>query len=101
MAAILSWQAATAQCTAGLTWKFYLVTVHSADPLIESLEELLLEVTLLLPPRIVQVVGVDDAHHMLKLVGPALAMVVPVQVFRLLQHRYICLQTVDHVPAST
>ena len=77
------------------------MTVHSADPLIESLEELLLEVTLLLSPRIVQVVGMDDAHHMLKFVCPALAMVVPVQVFRLLQHRYICLQTVDKVLVST
>ena len=71
--------------------KANLVAVNPADPLVEGSEELLLEVTLLLSPRVVQVVGVNDAHHMVKLVCPALPMMVPVEMLRLLQHGYICL----------
>lgn len=66
--------------------------MHSADPLIESFQELLLEIALLLTPRIVQVVGVNDTHYMVELVCPALTMMIPVQMFRLFQHCYICLQ---------
>ncbi len=68
------------------------MTVYPADPGVESLQALLLDVPLLLPACIVQVVGVDDAHYMVKLVRPALTMVVPVEVLWLLKNSYISLQ---------
>jgi len=69
-----------------------LVTVYPADPGVECLQALLLDVPLLLPACIVQVVGVNDAHNMVKLVCPALTMVVPVEVLWLLKNSYISLQ---------
>ena len=68
------------------------MTVYPADPGVESLQALLLDVTLLLPACIVQVIGVNDAHYMVKLVCPSLTMVVPVEVLRLLKNSYISLQ---------
>ena len=67
------------------------MAVYPADPGIEGLQELLLEIALLLPPCIVQIVGVDDANYMVKLVGPALTVMVPVQVLWLLKNGYISL----------
>lgn len=69
-----------------------LVTVYPADPGVESLQALLLDVPLLLPACIVQVVSVNDAHYMVKLVCPALTMVIPVEVLWLLKNSYISLQ---------
>lgn len=69
-----------------------LVAVYPADPGVKGFQELLLDVSLLFPPRVVQVVGVNDANHMVKLVSPALAMVIPVQVLRFLKHSHIRLQ---------
>ena len=68
------------------------MTVYPADPGVESLQALLLDVPLLLPACIVQVVGVNDAHYMVKLVRPALTMMVPVEVLWLLKNSYISLQ---------
>ncbi len=48
-----------------------------------------------LAPRIVQVVGVHDANHMVELVGPAPAAVEPVEVLRLLQHGHVSLSVRD------
>ena len=71
----------------------HLVAVYPADPGVEGFQELLLEVALLLPPRIVQIVGMNDANHMVKLVSPALAMVIPIQMLWFLKHSHISLQT--------
>ncbi len=68
------------------------MTVYPADPGVECLQALLLDVPLLLPACIVQVVGVNDAHYMVKLVRPVLTMVVPVKVLWLLKNSYISLQ---------
>lgn len=68
------------------------MAVYPAHPGVERLQALLLDVPLLLPACIVQVVGVDDAHHVIKLVCPALTVMVPVEVLGLLKHSYISLQ---------
>jgi hypothetical protein len=68
------------------------VAVHATDHLVDDSEGLGFEGAPLLALRVVQVVGVDDAHHVLELVRPAPAMVVPIQVLRLLQDRHISLQ---------
>lgn len=69
----------------------HLVAVHAADDLVDDGECLGLKGAALLALSIVQVVGVDDSHHVLELVGPAAAVVVPVQVLWLLQHRHVSL----------
>ena len=69
------------------------MAVYPANPGVESLQALLLDVSLLLPTCIVQVVGVDDAHDMIKLICPALTVMVPVEVLGLLKHSYISLQS--------
>ena len=61
-----------------------LVAVYPADPGVQSLEKFLLEIALLLPACIVQVVGMNYTHHVVKFVCPALAVMVPVQVLWLL-----------------
>mmetsp|Transcript_8747 Transcript_8747/g.18659 ORF Transcript_8747/g.18659 Transcript_8747/m.18659 type:complete len:224 (-) Transcript_8747:1058-1729(-) len=69
--------------------------MDAAHPGVDVLEHHLLNVTALLTTRVVQVVGVHDANHMVELIGPALAVVVPVKVLRLLQHRHIRLVVRD------
>lgn len=71
----------------------YLVAVHAADNLVDDCEGLGLEGAALFALRIVQVVGVDDAHHVPELVCPAAPVVVPVQVLWLLQHCHVSLHT--------
>mmetsp|Transcript_21670 Transcript_21670/g.60128 ORF Transcript_21670/g.60128 Transcript_21670/m.60128 type:complete len:309 (-) Transcript_21670:1513-2439(-) len=72
-----------------------LVTVHAAHPRVDVLEQHLLHVAVVLAPGVVQVVGVHHAHHMVEFVGPTRAMVVPVQVLRLLQYCHIGLMVGD------
>ena len=67
----------------------HLVAVDAADDLVDDGHSARLGGAALLALRVVQVVGVDDAHHVLELVRPAPPVVVPVQVLRLLQHRHV------------
>ena len=85
-------------------WSTDLVAVYPADPGVECLQELLLEVALFLPPSIIQIVGMDDADYVVKLVCPALTMMVPVEVLWLLKNGYISLachrtQSAQHQPS--
>ena len=64
-----------------------LVAVRAANPAIDLLEHVGLPVSILLAPRIVEVVGVNHTHDVVELVGPARAVVVPVEVLRLLERR--------------
>ena len=68
-----------------------LVAVHAADEVIHDCQGWGLHVPPFLALGIVQVVGVDDAHHMVELVRPSPAVVVPREMLRLLQHRDISL----------
>lgn len=71
------------------------MAVHAADDLVDDRHGLGLGSTPFLALRVVQVVGMDDAHHMLELVRPAPTVVIPIQVLGLLQHRHIRLHRAD------
>ena len=62
----------------------HLVTVDTADKLVDQQQQLLFRLAVLLSPGVVQVVGVDDADDMLELVRPSLPVVVPAQMLWLL-----------------
>mmetsp|Transcript_27020 Transcript_27020/g.48132 ORF Transcript_27020/g.48132 Transcript_27020/m.48132 type:complete len:309 (-) Transcript_27020:1764-2690(-) len=61
-----------------------LVAVSLANPGVYDFQHVLLHLAALFSPRVVQVVGVHNAHDVVEFVGPATAVVIPVQVFRLL-----------------
>mmetsp|Transcript_11283 Transcript_11283/g.37110 ORF Transcript_11283/g.37110 Transcript_11283/m.37110 type:complete len:600 (-) Transcript_11283:1084-2883(-) len=67
----------------------HLVAVRAADELVDEAQRLLLGVAVFLPLDVLEVIGVDDADDVVELGGPARAVVVPVEVFRLLEHRYV------------
>lgn len=69
------------------------MAVHAADEVVHDGQGRGLERAALLPLRIVQVVGMDDPHHVVELVCPSAAMVVPGKVLWLLQHRDVRLGT--------
>ena len=54
------------------------MAVHATDNLVGNIHSLSLGSAALLARSIVQVVGVNDAHNVLKLVRPAPPVVVPV-----------------------
>ncbi len=52
-----------------------------------------LDIAILLPLSVVQVVGMHDTHHVVELVRPSAPVVVPVQMLWLLQNSDIRLKT--------
>ena len=65
------------------------MTVDTSDSGIHPAQHGLLLVSILLPPRILQIVGVDDTDNVPELIRPARAVVKPGQVLWLLQNSHI------------
>mmetsp|Transcript_35581 Transcript_35581/g.87525 ORF Transcript_35581/g.87525 Transcript_35581/m.87525 type:complete len:278 (+) Transcript_35581:54-887(+) len=66
-----------------------LVTVHARHGVVHVPQQSLLALAVLFSSRVLQVVCVDDAHHVPELVAPAHAVVEPRQVLRLLQNCHV------------
>ena len=57
--------------------RVYLMTMDPTNELIHDGQSFGLPLTILLAHCIIEIVGVNDTHNMLELVGPPLAAVVP------------------------
>jgi hypothetical protein len=65
------------------------MTVSSGNKVVNVLDKKSLNGTILLSFDILQVIRMHNTNNMIKFIGPALPMVVPVQMLRLFQNCYV------------